>query len=290
MANAAVISRRPPIAGIEGPWPLVMGIVNVTPDSFHDGGRRLDPQAAIEHGRTLADAGAAILDVGGESTRPGAKEVTEEEELARVMPVVEALAADGHVVSVDTRKAAVMARAVSAGARMINDITALRHDPQSLAVAARLDVPVVLMHSRGEPAHMQSLTQYDDLIANVLAELAARVKACLAAGMNKHHLIIDPGLGFAKDAGQSARLLSHMAEFHRLECPVLIGASRKSFIGELAGAARTDDRLPGSLAAALWAAQQGAAILRVHDVAETIQALAIFRTLCYKDGESTEVE
>ena len=166
MANAAVISRRPPIAGIEGPWPLVMGIVNVTPDSFHDGGRRLDPQAAIEHGRTLADAGAAILDVGGESTRPGAKEVTEEEELARVMPVVEALAADGHVVSVDARKAAVMARAVSAGARMINDITALRHDPQSLAVAARLDVPVVLMHSRGEPAHMQSLTQYDDLIAH----------------------------------------------------------------------------------------------------------------------------
>jgi dihydropteroate synthase len=278
---------RPAIAGLERPWPLLMGIVNVTPDSFHDGGRRLDPDAAIAHGRALASAGAAILDVGGESTRPGAEAVPVEEELIRVIPVIEVLAAEGLVLSVDTRHPAVMAAAVKAGARMINDVTALRHDPDSLACAAELAVPVVLMHSRGEPSRMQSMTRYDDLVMDVFDALAARVAACAAAGMERGQLLIDPGLGFAKDAAQSAELLRQMASFHALGCPVLIGASRKSFIGDLTGAARSEDRLPGSLAAAFWAMLQGAAVLRVHDVAETVQAMAIFRSLCYKGSENS---
>ncbi len=286
--------RTPPltraIAGIDQPWPLVMGIVNVTNDSFHDGGRYTDTEAAIAHGRRLADEGAVILDVGGESTRPGAEPVTEDEELRRVLPVVEALAADGHVVSIDTRKAAVMALAVEAGARMINDTTALRYDSAAMSIAASLDVPIVLMHSRGEPANMQTMTQYEDLVGDVAEELTARIEACKGAGIKRERLIVDPGIGFAKTARQCAELLRHMAVLHDLGCPLLIGASRKSFIGALAGTERTDDRLPGSIAAALWAAQQGAAIVRVHDVAETVQALAIFRALCYKDAQRTEAE
>ncbi|MDA1097616.1 MAG: dihydropteroate synthase [Proteobacteria bacterium] len=278
---------RPNIAGLDHPWPLIMGIINVTPDSFHDGGRRLDPNAAIAHGRALASAGAAILDIGGESTRPGAAAVPVAEELARVIPVIEALTAEGLVLSVDTRRAAVMAAAVKAGARMINDVTALRHDPDSLACVAELSVPVVLMHSRGEPATMRSMTRYDDLVMDVFDALAARVAACTDAGIDRGRLLIDPGLGFAKEAAQSAELLRRMASFHALGCPVLIGASRKSFIGNLTGAASPEDRLPGSLAAAFWATQQGAAVLRVHDVTETVQMLAIFRSLCYKELEQT---
>jgi len=266
-----------------------MGIVNVTPDSFHDGGRSLDLDAAVAHGRALAAAGAAVLDIGGESTRPGAQAVPVAEELARVIPVIHALARDGLVVSVDTRKAEVMERAVEAGARMINDVTALRHEPDSLARTAKLNgaqaVSVVLMHSRGEPADMQSMACYDDLIMDVFDDLAARVEACVAAGIDRDRLLVDPGLGFAKDAAQSAELLRQMTVFHALDCPVLIGASRKSFIGGLTGADRSEDRLPGSLAAAFWAAQQGAAVLRVHDVAETAQTMAIYRSLCYDTND-----
>ncbi len=278
---------RPSIAGLKGPWPLIMGIVNVTPDSFHDGGGRLDPNAAIAHGRALASAGAAVLDIGGESTRPGANAVPVAEELARVIPVIEALAGEDLVLSVDTRHAAVMAAAIKAGARMINDVTALRHDPDSLDCAAGLAVPVVLMHSRGEPSSMQTMTHYDDLIMDVFDALAARVAACAAAGMDRGQLLIDPGLGFAKDAAQSAELLRQMTSFHALGCPVLIGPSRKSFIGNLTGARRSEDRLPGSLAAALWAMLQGAAVLRVHDVAETAQMMAMFQCLCYKYREQS---
>ena len=262
-----------------------MGIVNVTPDSFHDGGQNLDPNTAIARGRALAASGAAILDIGGESTRPGAEAVSVAEELARVIPVIEVLAHEGLVISVDTRKAEVMEQAVKAGARMINDVTALRHEPDSLARAAKLTgaqaVFVVLMHSRGQPSDMQSMTRYDDLIMDVFDDLAARVEACVAAGIDRDRLLIDPGLGFAKDAEQSIRLLRQMATFHALGCSVLVGASHKSFIGSLTDAARSEDRMSGSLAAALWAAQQGAAILRVHDVAETAQTMAIYRSLCY---------
>ena len=290
MRHRAEISPQTPIAGITAPWPLVMGIVNVTPDSFHDGGQRLDPDAAIAHGRDLAAAGAAILDIGGESTRPGAGEISSEAELERVIPVIRALAVGGHVVSVDTRKAAVMAGAVAAGARMINDVTALRHDPESLALVAGLEVPVVLMHSRGTPGDMQTRTGYDDVVGDVMSDLAARIAACVEGGVAQDRLIIDPGLGFAKTARQSAALLGDIARFHALGCPLLIGASRKTFIGALSGTARSADRLPGSLAAALWAGQQGAAIVRVHDVAETVQALDIFRALCYIDGNDEMAE
>jgi dihydropteroate synthase len=290
MRHRAEISPQTPIAGITAPWPLVMGIVNVTPDSFHDGGQRLDPDAAIAHGRDLAVAGAAILDIGGESTRPGAGEISSEAELERVIPVIRALADGGHVVSVDTRKAAVMAGAVAAGARMINDVTALRHDPESLALVAGLEVPVVLMHSRGTPGDMQTRTGYDDVVGDVMSDLAARIAACVEGGVAQDRLIIDPGLGFAKTARQSAALLGDIARFHALGCPLLIGASRKTFIGALSGTARSADRLPGSLAAALWAGQQGAAIVRVHDVAETVQALEIFRALCYIDGNDEMAE
>jgi dihydropteroate synthase len=264
--------------------PLIMGIVNVTPDSFHDGGR-LDPAVAIAHGRALAAVGAAILDVGGESTRPGATEVPADEEIARIKPVIEALAGDGLMISVDTRKAEVMTAAVKAGARMINDVTALRHDPDSIARAAELAVPVVLMHSRGTPETMRSMTHYDDLVMDVFDDLAARIEACLAAGMARENLLIDPGLGFAKKPEQSVVLLRGMAHFHALGCPVLIGASRKSFVGTLVDIAGTEGLLSGSLAAAMWAAQQGAAVLRVHDVSETVQTMAIFRSLCYKEQQ-----
>ncbi len=286
----ALRAPRPSIAGLELSWPLLMGIVNVTPDSFHDGGRRLDPKKAITHGRALASAGAAILDIGGESTRPGASAVPVAEELSRVIPVIETLAGEGLVISVDTRRSAVMAAAVKAGARLINDVTALRHDPESLACAAELAVPVVLMHSRGEPSNMQTMTQYDDLIMDVFDALAARVEACAAAGIDQSQLLVDPGLGFAKNAAQCAELLRQLASFHALGCPLVIGASRKSFIGNLAGAVRSGDRLPGSLAAAFWAMQQGAAVLRVHDVAETAQMMAMFRSLCYKGREQTDAE
>ncbi len=284
-ALARLRAARPAIAGCHQlqyeSGPLIMGIVNVTPDSFHDGGR-LDADTAIAHGRALAAAGAAVLDVGGESTRPGATEVPVAEEIARVIPVIEALAGDGLVVSVDTRKAEVMTAAVEAGARMINDVTALRYNPDSICRAARLAVPVVLMHSRGTPETMRALTRYDDLIMDVFDDLSARIESCLAAGMVRENLLIDPGLGFAKNPEQSVALLRGMAHFHALGCPVLIGASRKSFVGKLVGSTATEELLSGSLAAAMWAAQQGAAVLRVHDVYETAQTMAIFESLCYK--------
>ncbi len=276
---------RPVITGSEQPQsksgPLIMGIVNVTPDSFHDGGR-LNADAAIAHGRALAAAGAAILDVGGESTRPGATEVPVAEEIARITPVIEALASDGLMVSVDTRKGEVMTAAVKAGARMINDVTALRYHPNSIDRAAELALPVVLMHSRGTPKTMRTMTHYIDLIMDVFDDLRARIEACLTAGITRENLLIDPGLGFAKKPDQSVDLLRGMAHFHALGCPVLIGASRKSFVGKLAGSTVTEELLSGSLAAAMWAAQQGAAVLRVHDVAETVQTMAIFKSLCYK--------
>ena len=285
-------SPRQAIPGMGKSWPMVMGIVNVTPDSFHDGGKQETTKAAIAHGRKLAAAGAAILDIGGESTRPGADPVSVELELARVIPVIEALtardraagdlAADSLVVSVDTRKPEVMAAAVAAGARMINYVTALTYSADSLCCARDLNVPVVLMHSRGDPETMQSMTDYDDLIPDILDDLGRRIDACLAAGIDGANILIDPGLGFAKTAAQSTELLRRMADLHALGQPVLIGASRKSFIGHMAGVTRTEDRLPGSLAAAMWAAQQGATIIRVHDVPETVQVMAIFEALCYK--------
>jgi dihydropteroate synthase len=256
-----------------------MGVVNVTPDSFSDGGEFLDPAAAIAHGLRLHAEGADIVDVGGESTRPGAAAVPADEEIRRVVPVIEALAGAGVLVSIDTRTAAVMRAGIAAGARMINDISALRHDPEALATAGASGLPVVLMHSQGEPATMQVAPTYELAPLDVFDHLAARVQAWTDAGHDRAHLVIDPGIGFGKTLEHNLQILSQLGLYLGLGLPVLLGVSRKSFIGRLAGGAAPADRLPGSLAAALRGAAAGIALLRVHDVAATQQALAVWRAL-----------
>jgi dihydropteroate synthase len=256
-----------------------MGVVNATPDSFSDGGRYATATIAIEHGRRLAAEGAQIIDVGGESTRPGATPIDVDEECARVLPVVEALADDGHLVSIDTRRARVMDAALARGARIVNDVTALSGDPDSLRVVARWNAPAILMHMQGDPSTMQAAPCYDDVVAEVRAFLEARVVACVAAGMDPARLCVDPGIGFGKTVGHNVALLRTLAALRVPGCGLLVGASRKSFIGHLSRGEDTSRRLPGSLAAALHAAEAGADILRVHDVAETRQALEIWRAL-----------
>jgi dihydropteroate synthase len=266
---------RAPIAGRDLTRPLIMGIVNVTPDSFSDGGKFFDAETAIAHAMQLEAEGADILDVGGESTRPGALPVGVEEEERRVVPVIEVLARRVRIpISIDTRNAAVMAAAAKAGARLINDVTALAHDPDSLATAARLALPVALMHSRGDPRTMQDDPRYEDVVLDVYDALEQRIDACERAGIPRERLIVDPGIGFGKTLAHNLALLGSLSIFHGLGCAVLLGASRKSFISKLTGVP-ANDRLPGSLAAALLAAEQGANIIRVHDVAATRQALAI---------------
>ncbi len=273
-----ISAGRGPVTGLPLHAPRIMGIVNVTPDSFSDGGSFADPAAAAAHGRALAASGADILDIGGESTRPGAHEVPAEVQIARVVPVIEALADSGAVLSVDTRSAAVMRAAVAAGAAIINDVSALSHDPDALATARDLAVPVILTHMRGAPETMADHAQYDDVSLDVFDELERHVQACVAAGIPREQLIIDPGFGFAKTRAQNVVLLSELAVLHGLGCAIAVGASRKSFAP---GHARipTGERLPASLAAAFAAADQGAQILRVHDVRETCQMLAVWRNL-----------
>ncbi|SMF32622.1 Dihydropteroate synthase [Tistlia consotensis] len=270
---------RPPFAGVAMDRPSVMGIVNVTPDSFSDGGDRFDPEVAIGSGLAMWRAGAAFVDVGGESTRPGAKPVTVAEEIARIRPVVAALAEAGVRVSIDTRHAAVMAAAAEAGAAVINDVTALTHDPEALAVAAGSGLPVILMHMLGTPATMQQDPRYADVAFEVFDHLAARLEACTAAGIPRERLCVDPGIGFGKTVAHNCTLIARLSLFHGLGCPVLLGASRKAFIGRLSAGEPPKGRLPGSLAVALAGAARGAQILRVHDVPETLQALALQRAL-----------
>lgn len=258
--------------------PLVMGTLNVTPDSFSDGGRFLDARAAIAAGEAMRAAGADLLDIGGESTRPGAAPVPEEEEQARVLPVIRALSPGGPV-SIDTRNAATMRAALAAGAAIVNDVSALRHDPRSAQVVAEAGCPVILMHMRGEPATMQGLAAYRDVALDVAEELAERVAVAEAAGIARRRIVLDPGIGFAKTAAQNLALLARLPVLHGLGSPVLVGVSRKSFIGAYGKAPNPGDRLPGSLAAGLAAVAAGAAILRVHDVAETVQALALWRAI-----------
>lgn len=277
--NASVTSAGPTFAGLLCDRPRLMGIVNVTPDSFSDGGRHLDPAVAIDAGERMAAEGAAILDVGGESTRPGAEPVPLEEELARVLPVVRGLAAKGHRVSIDTRHAYVMEAALEAGAAIVNDVTALTHEAQSLPTAVRWGASVVLMHMRGTPDTMNKLTAYDDLVGDVGRYLAERLAACRAAGIGDDRLCIDAGVGFAKTAEQSAALIAATSRFVQMGVAVLVGASRKSFIGRLSRGEPAADRLPGSIAAAIAAAEGGAHIIRVHDVAETAQALKIWSSI-----------
>ena len=266
-------------AGLPLTRPLVMGIVNVTPDSFYDGGAHPDPDSAIVHARRLLKEGADILDIGGESTRPGSAATDTSGEIARVVPVIEALARDGALVSVDTRHAPVMRAAIAAGARIVNDITALTGDAESLAVVAETGVAAVLMHMQGEPATMQKAPHYADALTEIEEYLAGRLAACRAAGIPFEKLAVDPGIGFGKRPQHNLELLAGVARLRELNAAVLIGASRKSFIGMLSHGEKAADRLPGSLAAALAAADRGADILRVHDVAETLQALTIWRAI-----------
>jgi dihydropteroate synthase len=272
-------SPRPPWAGFALDRPLVMGVLNVTPDSFSDGGHWFDAERAIAHGRALAAAGADIVDVGGESTRPGAAELPPGEEIRRVTPVVRALAEAGAVVSIDTRHKAVMEAALAAGAHIVNDVSALTHDPDSIALVARREVPVVLMHMRGEPRTMQCQPVYDSPLVEVLEYLDGRIAACAAAGIPRERIVVDPGIGFGKLDPHNLELIAGIAAFHALGCGVMLGVSRKSMIARLSRGEPPDARLPGSLAAALVALQQGVQILRVHDVAETRQALALWQVI-----------
>lgn len=276
---AALSAPRSRWAGFALDRPLVMGIVNVTPDSFSDGGRWFDAAQAIAHGRALAEAGADILDIGGESTRPGAAPVSPEEEIRRIEPVVRELAASGAVVSIDTRRAAVMARALTAGARIVNDISALAGDAESPALVAPHRVPVVLMHMQGEPRTMQQDPVYAAPLVEVLDFLEGRIAACAAAGIAPEQIAVDPGIGFGKRARHNLELIAGIGALHALGCPIVLGASRKSTIARLSRGEPADRRLPGSLAMALFALAQGAQILRVHDVAETRQALALWAAL-----------
>jgi dihydropteroate synthase len=274
--DCTVITRsRPPLAGLDLSAPRIMGIVNVTPDSFSDGGLNEEAATAIANGNLLAEEGADILDIGGESTRPGSDPVPEDEECRRILPVITALAASGHRVSVDTRKAAVMAKAASAGARIINDVSALGHDPQSLATAARLGLPVILMHAKGDPKTMQVRPEYDDVALDVFDALKARIDACIAAGIEASRIAVDPGIGFGKTFRHNLDLLHQLALFHGLGVPLMIGLSRKAFIGSLTMERNAGRRVHGSTGGAVQAALSGAQILRVHDVAATRQALAV---------------
>jgi dihydropteroate synthase len=256
--------------------PLVMGVLNVTPDSFSDGGRFLDPSAALDHAQQMITDGADLVDVGGESTRPGALPTPEREELKRVIPLIEKMAVQGIPVSVDTRKPAVMRAAIAAGASMINDVSALRA-PGALDVVASAGVPVAVcvMHMQGEPATMQQSAAYGDVVYEVKAFLAERAAACEAAGIARDRIVIDPGFGFGKTVEHNLTLLRRLPEIVALGYPVVAGLSRKSTIGALTGR-DAGERTAGSVAAALAAVARGAAIVRVHDVRETVDALKVW--------------
>ena len=273
-----VAHRRPaphPLGrALAGRRPLVCGILNVTPDSFSDGGLFDGLDRAVEHGRTLAAEGAHLIDIGGESTRPGSRPPTLDEELARVVPVVEALVRQVAVpLSVDTSRPEVMRAAVAAGASMVNDVRALR-SPGALEAAAELGVPVCLMHMQRSPVTMQQDPRYQDVVAEVRTFLAERKRACLDAGIRPENLLVDPGFGFGKTLSHNVVLLASLGGLSSLGVPIMVGLSRKSMLGQLTGRA-VGDRLPASLAAAVIAAQRGAAVLRVHDVAATRDVLAI---------------
>ncbi|HEX8573644.1 MAG TPA: dihydropteroate synthase [Allosphingosinicella sp.] len=283
-AWARIVAERPALRlgerVVRLDQPKLAGILNVTPDSFSDGGRFADPEAAVQAGFAMAEAGAAIVDVGGESTRPGARAVWEGDEIERVVPVVTRLAAAGTAVSVDTRKAAVMGAALGAGAAMVNDVSALTYDDRCAELVAAARCPVVLMHHLGTPETMQQSPAYDKPVLFAVYDwLEARIEAAEAAGIERSNIVVDPGIGFGKTVQHNLDLLNGLALLHGLGCPVMVGASRKRMIGALSAEAPADSRLPGSLALALKAADQGAQLLRVHDVPETVQALRIWRGL-----------
>ncbi|AVF36034.1 dihydropteroate synthase [Rahnella sikkimica] len=264
-------------------FPQVMGILNVTPDSFSDGGRHNTLELAIRHAQKMVDAGATLLDIGGESTRPGAEEVSEDEELARVVPVVEAIARRFDVwISVDTSKASVIRESAKAGMHLINDIRSLQ-EPGALAAAAETGLPVCLMHMQGDPKTMQHSPHYDDVVAEVEQYLVGQIARCVNAGIQKNNLLLDPGFGFGKNLEHNYQMLARLSEFHHLGLPLLVGMSRKSMVGQLLHVS-PEKRVTGSVACAVIAAMQGAQIIRVHDVKETVEAMRIVEaTLSARD-------
>jgi dihydropteroate synthase len=272
----ALSAPRPGLAGLTLDGPRIMGVINVTPDSFSDGGERADAATAVADGKAMWSAGAEILDVGGESTRPGAEPVPVDDELRRVLPVVQGLSEAGCRVAVDTRNARTMREAVAAGAHLINDVTGLAWDPDAMAAVAELGVPVVLMHMQGTPQTMQQNPQYADVALDIFDALAARVAACERAGIPRARIAVDPGFGFGKTPAHNMALVNRLALFQGLGCPVLLGLSRKSTLAKLSRGEPPGERLPGSIAGAVAGAQRGAQLLRVHDVAETAQALAVW--------------
>jgi dihydropteroate synthase len=287
---ANLTSPRPPLSlgarTIRLDQPQVMGVLNVTPDSMSDGGKyQDDPDMAAAAGIAMSAAGAAIIDVGGESTRPGAPTVWEGDEINRVAPVIQKLASAGTAISIDTRKAAVMQAAVTAGATMINDVSALLYDDQSVETAKSLGSPVVLMHAASQSSDPHKGDGYDDVLFDVYDWLEARVAAVIATGISQDKILIDPGIGFGKSLTDNLTLINNLSLFHGIGCPILFGASRKRMIGALSNEAGADARLGGSVYLAMKAVEQGAHIVRVHDVAETAQAIHVWRGL--RDGALT---
>jgi dihydropteroate synthase len=271
------LAARSSVGPLSAEGPIVMGIINATPDSFSDGGIFLDPAKAVAHGKAMLDAGAGIIDIGGESTRPGAHAVSPAEEIARIRPIIAGLRASaddaGALISVDTRNAETMRAALDAGARMINDVSALTHDPGTLSLLATSDAQIVLMHMPGDPETMQSRAHYEDVSLQVFDYLEARIAACEAAGIGRQRLIADPGIGFGKTGKHNLQLLGQLSLFHGFGVNLLVGLSRKSFIGRVSSGEPPERRLPGSLAGIVAALGQGIRILRVHDVPETVQAV-----------------
>lgn len=277
--QARLSGARAPLCGLSLDRPRIMGIVNVTPDSFSDGGDVTNAAAAVARAKAMARAD--ILDIGGESTRPGADTISIAEEIRRVAPAIRAIRDAGITtpISIDTRKAAVAEAALDAGADIVNDVSAFTYDPELADLVAARGVPVCLMHAKGDPATMQQNPQYDDVLQEVLDHLAERVGFALSRGVARDRLIVDPGIGFGKTQAHNLALLAGLPFLHDLGLPVLLGVSRKKFIGTIGGAEAAKDRMPGSLAVALHGAAMGAHILRVHDVAETAQALALWQAV-----------
>ncbi|MGB3317202.1 MAG: dihydropteroate synthase [Albidovulum sp.] len=278
---------RPDIAGLAMDHPRLMGILNVTPDSFSDGGRFHAADAALTHARGMAAAGADILDIGGESTRPGADEVSLADEISRTEPVIRALCEAGLTtpISIDTRKAEVAKAALQAGARIVNDVAALSFDPELADVVAKADAPLCLMHAQGDPATMQDDPRYDDVLLDVYDYLEGRIAVAEAAGIARERIIVDPGIGFGKTDGHNLALIRGLSLFHGLGCAILLGASRKRFIGTIGRADAADDRIPGTLAVTLAGIAQGVQLHRVHDMAEAKQALRLWQAVTL--GETT---
>lgn len=279
-----ISSPRGRLAGLSLDKPRLMGVLNVTPDSFSDGGQHADLDGAVNHANTLIAEGADILDIGGESTRPGADFVENETEISRTLPVIQHLIAQGINVpiSIDTRKSDVAEAALGAGAKIFNDVTALSFDPRSIDVAVQNNATVCLMHASGDPKTMQQNAVYDDVVLDVYDYLKERVDFCLSRGMTRDKIMIDPGIGFGKTTKHNLKLLSHLSLFHGLGCAILLGVSRKRFIGEIGRAEKADDRVSGSIAVALDGLRQGVQLVRVHDVWQMKQASALWEALSYK--------